>query len=147
MRGQLGAVFYIKGTDSPFTSHFIKSNYVHNHKSLVFAVKVFALSELVSCVLLLCWTEYISLVSRPRLRPNYGSRSAFHFARCTNPICMSLILDDVSALGGGCDGEEPVCQVQVMFESRPQGLETALLLRAADRCGAGLHRPLQAPLH
>lgn len=57
---------------------------------------------------------------------------------------MSLILDDVSALGSGCDGEEPVCQVQVMFESRPQGSETALLLGAADRCGASLHRRLQA---
>lgn len=33
---------------------------------------------------------------------------AFHFGQCTNPICMSLILDDVHALGGVCDGED-VC--------------------------------------
>lgn len=32
----------------------------------------------------------------------------FHFGQCTNPICMSLILDDVQALGGVCDGED-VC--------------------------------------
>lgn len=26
----------------------------------------------------------------------------FHFGQCTNPICMSLILDDVQALGSVC---------------------------------------------
>lgn len=30
----------------------------------------------------------------------------FHFGQCTNPICMSLILDDVQALGSVCDGED-----------------------------------------
>lgn len=54
--------------------------------------------------------------------PNYGTsvyevcvrlhaRSVclgFHFSQCTNPICMSLILDDVQALGSVCDGED-VC--------------------------------------
>lgn len=39
----------------------------------------------------------------------------FHFGQCTNPICMSLILDDVQALGSVCVMERmPVCQVEVI---------------------------------
>ena len=30
----------------------------------------------------------------------------FHFGQCTNPICMSLILNDVQAPGSVCDGED-----------------------------------------
>lgn len=64
--------------------------------------------------------------------PNYGTSSeyvcvcartcggvlvclGFHFGQCTNPICMSLILDDVQALGSVCVMERmPVCQVEVI---------------------------------
>lgn len=56
--------------------------------------------------------------------PNYGTSSVcevyvcartcsgvlvclgFHFGQCTNPIYMSLILDDVQASGSVCDGED-----------------------------------------
>lgn len=50
-RGQLRIVFYIKGTTLLLTSLFIKPNYPHNHIILVFAVKLFVLSELVSLML------------------------------------------------------------------------------------------------
>ena len=39
----------------------------------------------------------------------------FHFGQCTNPICMSLILDDVQALGSVCVMERmSACQVEVI---------------------------------
>lgn len=73
--------------------------------------------------------------------PNYGSSSVcevcvcvcthmwlcvlvclgFHFGQCTNPICMSLILDDVQALGSVCVMERmPVCQVEVRQGTGPR---------------------------
>lgn len=44
----------------------------------------------------------------------------FHFGQCTNPICMSLILDDVQALGSVCVMERmPVCQVEARQGTGP----------------------------
>lgn len=44
----------------------------------------------------------------------------FHFGQCTNPICMSLILDDVQALGSVRVMERmPVCQVEARQGTGP----------------------------
>lgn len=68
-RAHSGTAFYLKRTALLFTSLFIKLNYLRNHKSVVFAVQMLVLSELVILMLLLLWwRKYISLVSRPHLQ-------------------------------------------------------------------------------